>query len=173
MLLACESIVFSLTPCPNVHREKLYVNGAYRHQARRSYPARQTENSNSSATPPGLRDDLQNDSSIPVHDAPPKARYSMPAYDSVEVPRLVRTPWELERYKRNSDRSSWRRSTMEPALSPHIFKRLPREVYDCVIEKLEQLHLDQDASCASCFMKDLYSLSLTSRVWDRAVTLKM
>lgn len=87
-----------------------------------------------------------------------------------EVPHLTRTPWEVERYKRHSTR---RHSGPEAGLSTRVFKKLPREVYDCIVVQLEQIHLQQEQACPSCYLKDLYSLSLTSRAWDRAATLQI
>jgi hypothetical protein len=87
----------------------------------------------------------------------------------LEVPRLTQTPWERERYKK---KSSWRRSKPEYVFPAGIFKRLPREVYDCITDQLEQLHIEKDQSCA-CYLNDLFNLSLTSRAWDRAATSKL
>lgn len=92
------------------------------------------------------------------------------AYDSYAIPHLTRTPWEVERHKRNS---VWRRTKSEYQFPQHTFKKLPREVYDCVVAQLEQLHFAQDQPCPSCYLKDLFNLSLTSRAWDRAATLQM
>lgn len=86
-----------------------------------------------------------------------------------EVPRLTQTPWERERYKKNSP---WRRSKSEYIFPAEIFKRLPREVYDCVVDQLEQLYIEKDQSCP-CYLNDLFNLSLTSRAWDRAATFKL
>ncbi|KAF2133530.1 hypothetical protein P153DRAFT_282090 [Dothidotthia symphoricarpi CBS 119687] len=52
----------------------------------------------------------------------------------------------------------------------HTFQNLPREVYDCIIAQLEQIHLGQTQTCRSCYLKDLYGLSLTSRSWSKAAT---
>ncbi|KAF2633676.1 hypothetical protein BU25DRAFT_10778 [Macroventuria anomochaeta] len=87
-----------------------------------------------------------------------------------DVPLLTKTPWEVERYKRNS---TWRRSGLQAEFPAHIFKTLPREVYNCIVAQLEQIHLQQDQACPSCYLHDLHSLSLTSRAWDRAATLQM
>ncbi|KAH7139374.1 hypothetical protein B0J11DRAFT_41871 [Dendryphion nanum] len=62
---------------------------------------------------------------------------------------------------------------MEPFFPSNMFKRLPREVYDCILKHLEQTHLEDNESCRSCYLKDLHSLSLTSRSWDRAATLQL
>lgn len=89
-----------------------------------------------------------------------------------DIPHLTKTPWELDRHKKNS---VWRRTRMEHEnpFPPSVFKKLPREVYDCIVEQLEQLHLGEEQSCQSCYLRDLCSLSLTSRAWDRAATLQM
>ncbi|KAF1978625.1 hypothetical protein BU23DRAFT_595770 [Bimuria novae-zelandiae CBS 107.79] len=92
------------------------------------------------------------------------------AYDGYEIPRLTKTPWELERYKRNS---LWKRTPNDARLPQHVFKTLPREVYDCILEQLELIHLGQHQPCPSCYLKDLCSLSLTSRAWARSTTLQM
>jgi hypothetical protein len=93
-----------------------------------------------------------------------------PAHAIYEIPRLTKTPWEMERYKRNS---IWRRTPNETLFPRRVFEQLPREVYDCVLTQLELIHLSQNQPCPACYMKDLHSLSLTSRAWDRAATLHM
>lgn len=100
--------------------------------------------------------------------APSWSNYWKPQDD--DVPHLTKTPWEIERYKRNS---TWRRSGPEREFPARIFQILPREIYDCVAAQLEALHLQQDRVCLACYLKDLHSLSLTSRAWDRAATLQM
>ena len=51
-----------------------------------------------------------------------------------------------------------------------IFKRISQEVYDCILEQLQDLHSDRlSPSCATCYMRDLVALQLTSRSWDKAV----
>ncbi|KAF2111691.1 hypothetical protein BDV96DRAFT_498801 [Lophiotrema nucula] len=89
-----------------------------------------------------------------------------------EIPHLTKTPWELDRNKRNS---IWRRTKLEHenVFPTHFFKKLPREVYDCIVGQLEQLHFESDQSCPSCYLRDMHSLMLTSRAWDRAATLQM
>jgi len=63
------------------------------------------------------------------------------------------------------------RSTKPPI---PMFKRLPQEIYDCILEQLKVLHSNPlSASCATCYLRDLYSLALTSRAWDRAVRIKL
>ena len=51
-----------------------------------------------------------------------------------------------------------------------IFQRIPQGVYDCILDQLQELHADQlSPSCATCYMRDLVALQLTSRSWDKAV----
>ena len=59
------------------------------------------------------------------------------------------------------------RSTQAPQ---PVVKRLPQEIYACIIQQLRVVHSEQYIqSCATCYMRDLYNLALTSRAWDRAV----
>jgi hypothetical protein len=78
-------------------------------------------------------------------------------------PHLIKTPWELERHKKHKPSKS-----VERELSAAIFEDMPREVYECIITQLEQLHLHQDDQCPACYLKDLHGLSLVSRAWDKA-----
>jgi hypothetical protein len=92
------------------------------------------------------------------------------AYGTYEVPCLTKTPWEAERHRRNS---VWNRTSHEARLSHRVFKNLPREVYDCILEWLELQHFGNQQYCPSCHLRDLCSLSLTSRAWDRAATIQL
>ncbi|KZF19749.1 hypothetical protein L228DRAFT_285686 [Xylona heveae TC161] len=50
-----------------------------------------------------------------------------------------------------------------------VFKKLPPEVYERILAQLKVLHLGTSSStCSTCYLRDLYSLSLTSRMWERA-----
>lgn len=52
--------------------------------------------------------------------------------------------------------------------------RLPSEVYDCILDQLQLLHTTPYAEgCTTCYMRDLYSLTLTSRVWEKAARSKL
>lgn len=63
------------------------------------------------------------------------------------------------------------RSTNPP---PPLFKRLPPAIYECIMQHLSTLHLSvSSTSCATCYMRDLCSLALTSRAWDRAVRTRL
>lgn len=55
-----------------------------------------------------------------------------------------------------------------------IFKALPPEVYDCILQQLRVLHeTPESQSCQTCHVRDLCSLSLTSRAWDKAVVKRL
>lgn len=63
------------------------------------------------------------------------------------------------------------RSTIPP---PPLFKRLPPAIYECILQHLRTVHLSvSSTSCATCYMRDLCSLALTSRAWDRAVRTRL
>ncbi|XP_014555041.1 hypothetical protein COCVIDRAFT_103430 [Bipolaris victoriae FI3] len=55
----------------------------------------------------------------------------------------------------------------------YFHKSLPREVYDCIVAQLGPIHMDQEGACATCYLKDLHSLSLTSRAWGKAASAAM
>ncbi|PGH04079.1 hypothetical protein GX51_03750 [Blastomyces parvus] len=51
---------------------------------------------------------------------------------------------------------------------------LPQEVYECIISHLQYSHLAPNGEgCITCYMRDLYSLALTSRAWEKAVRGKL
>ena len=53
---------------------------------------------------------------------------------------------------------------------PPVFKYLPTEIYDCILQQLRVVHTRPNTeSCATCYTRDLCNLALTSRAWDRAV----
>ncbi|KAF7588300.1 hypothetical protein BBP40_005925 [Aspergillus hancockii] len=53
-------------------------------------------------------------------------------------------------------------------------KRLPQEVLDNVLTQLEGLHTGSNQQgCLSCYQRDLHALSLTCRLWERAVRPKL
>lgn len=87
-----------------------------------------------------------------------------------DVPRLTKTPWEEGRHKRNS---TLRQSKTETQFPARIFQQLPREIYNCIVVQLEALHLQLNQACSACYLRDLHSLSLTSRAWDRATVMQM
>lgn len=52
--------------------------------------------------------------------------------------------------------------------------RLPDEVYECILSHLWSLHISScTEGCLTCYMRDLYSLSLTDRAWEKAVRGKL
>ncbi|KAJ9649531.1 hypothetical protein H2199_000307 [Coniosporium tulheliwenetii] len=84
------------------------------------------------------------------------------------VPTLTRTPWELERNKRPWSQHS-RRSRPASVLSARVFRELPSEIYSCISQQLEALHFQSPVnSCATCYLRDLQNLALTSRAWEKA-----
>lgn len=103
------------------------------------------------------------------HSASQPARAAVSTF-SYEIPRLTKTPWELERSKRTS---IWRRSRVEHAFPVMVFKKLPREVYDCIVQQLEHLHMNREQQSPGAYLRDLYNLTLTSRTWNRAARLQM
>ena len=57
---------------------------------------------------------------------------------------------------------------------PPTFTNLPPEIYECIIQQLRYSHFEPSSqSCATCYARDLYSLALTSRGWDRAVRIQL
>lgn len=55
------------------------------------------------------------------------------------------------------------------AIQPNeLFSTLPEEVLHVITDRLKDLHLSLDSdSCATCWMRDLCSLSLSSRRWSK------
>ncbi|KAL9096655.1 MAG: hypothetical protein Q9165_001143 [Trypethelium subeluteriae] len=48
-------------------------------------------------------------------------------------------------------------------------RNLPEEVYQCIAQQLESAHKNKESElCSACYMKDLCSLSLTSRKWQKS-----
>ncbi|TQV98462.1 F-box domain-containing protein [Cordyceps javanica] len=66
---------------------------------------------------------------------------------------------------------------IEQRLSPEpdeLFGTLPGEVLEVVLEWLKELHLDPEStSCATCWARDLCSLSLASRKWSEVARLSL
>lgn len=101
-------------------------------------------------------------------------RSSVTSYSSISsngssldiVPTLTKTPWELDRYKRHTIA---RRTRPIGLLPPHFFQKLPREIYDCILQQLQSVHFDDTPqACPSCYLRDVRNLALTSRAWDKA-----
>ncbi|KAF2813712.1 uncharacterized protein BDZ99DRAFT_553569 [Mytilinidion resinicola] len=94
-------------------------------------------------------------------------------YDFDTIPTITKTAWELDRYRRPSvtQRS---RSTEETAPRTNLFEKLPREIYDCILQELELLHFQPGKHvCPSCYLRDVSNLALTSRAWDKAARAKL
>ncbi|KAF2500257.1 hypothetical protein BU16DRAFT_241425 [Lophium mytilinum] len=94
-------------------------------------------------------------------------------YDFDTIPTITKTPWELDRYKRPS---TTQRSKPTEGTSPatNSFEKLPREIYDCILQELELLHFQPGKHvCPSCYLRDVSNLALTSRAWDKAARAKL
>ena len=89
-------------------------------------------------------------------------------YNFDTVPKLTKTPWELSRSRGPfTARSGTSRSPdqLEP-LPAHIFENMPDEIYKCIVQQLETVHKTKSMDlCPACFMRDLFSLCLTSKPW--------
>jgi hypothetical protein len=79
-------------------------------------------------------------------------------------------------------------SPTSPQFSYHLFKnpspspkptepavkQLPSRVYECILNQLQSLHDGSyQSGCVTCFQRDLHSLALTSRAWEKAVRSKL
>lgn len=73
----------------------------------------------------------------------------------------------------HSNSTSQMRAQRKPP--PRVyFQNLPPEVYDCILQQLRVSHEDPWLqSCQTCYMRDLCSLSMTSRAWDKAVVKRL
>ncbi|KAJ6093025.1 hypothetical protein N7486_008314 [Penicillium sp. IBT 16267x] len=55
-----------------------------------------------------------------------------------------------------------------------VQRRVPREVYDVIIDNLESLHkAPHQTGCTTCYQRDLHALSLTCRSWEKAVRARL
>ncbi|QDS75556.1 hypothetical protein FKW77_005734 [Venturia effusa] len=83
-----------------------------------------------------------------------------------DKPRLVSTPWDAERSTRSHVQLLQR--TTSRTFPSRFFEKLPDEVYQCIVAQLEKSYFsDNFGTCITCYMKDLHSLTLTSRGWER------
>lgn len=81
-----------------------------------------------------------------------------------DVPKLVKTPWETERWSKSHIPRSRRPASRN--FPSRFFEQLPDEVYQCIVAQLEASYFnDENGTCTTCYMKDLHSLTLTSRDW--------
>ncbi len=75
-----------------------------------------------------------------------------------------------------SQPSSYSLKTKARAKASHhvVFRALPPEVYDCILLQLRVVHETPGSqSCQTCYLRDLCSLSLTSRAWDKVVVKRL
>ncbi|KAF1920841.1 hypothetical protein BDU57DRAFT_509307 [Ampelomyces quisqualis] len=89
-------------------------------------------------------------------------------YLGCQEPHLTKTSWDLERHMMQKPPE-----IIQPKLPVRLFNGLPREVYECIITQLEHMHLAQGQPCPACHLRDLHSLCLVSRAWDKAITPRM
>jgi hypothetical protein len=84
-----------------------------------------------------------------------------------DIPKLVKTPWEAERSSKSHIPRSRRPASRN--FPSRFFENLPDEVYHCILAQLEECYFDDRfGTCTACYMKDLHSLTLTSRNWERS-----
>lgn len=89
-----------------------------------------------------------------------------------DIPKLVKTPWEAERSTKPYVQRSRRPATRN--FPSRFFEKLPDEVYQCIVAQLEESYFsDRFGTCTTCYMKDLHSLTLTSRGWERSSRRKL
>ena len=103
-------------------------------------------------------------------------RSSISSYESFMTAQSINSTYQVHPGFLPSQRSSYTtqqklRSTAPP---PPVFQRLPPEVYDCILQQLRNFHENPSAlSCQTCYLRDLCSLALTSRAWDKAVRVRL
>lgn len=97
-----------------------------------------------------------------------------------QVESFEKLPWEMQGQPEHPlstfAPSGSLRSHSKPqnVVQPRIFQKLPREVYACIVQQLEVLHFGRGTqSCTTCYLRDLHSLALTSRAWDKAARNKL
>lgn len=76
----------------------------------------------------------------------------------------------------SSQRSSFvNRQKLRSTNPPHpVFQHLPLEIYEYVLSQLSNFHNSQSStSCQTCYVRDLCSLALTNRTWDRVVRARL
>jgi hypothetical protein len=56
----------------------------------------------------------------------------------------------------------------KPSLPSHVFKNLPREIYACIAKQVAMSQAYSEC-CRSCVLRDICSLALTSRAWEKVV----
>ena len=144
------------------------ANPPGRYDAPRPCTAAQVENRNSMSSVASSRYQRSSRESMSSKRSSVASYSSISSYGSnfETAPAFVKTPWELERYKRHSIP---RRTRPVGLLPPHVFQELPREIYDCILQQLQFLHFDAASQvCPSCYLRDVRNLGLTSRAWGKA-----
>ena len=59
-------------------------------------------------------------------------------------------------------------------LAARVFRNLPISIYENIARQLKAIHTGPlSQSCHTCYLRDLCSLSLTSRAWDKVVVRKL
>ena len=103
-------------------------------------------------------------------------RTSISSYESFMTAQSVKSTYQASTGLLPSQRSSYttQQRLRSTAPSPPVFQRLPLEIYDCVLRKLREFHENPASlSCQTCYLRDLCSLALTSRAWDKAVRFRL
>jgi hypothetical protein len=89
---------------------------------------------------------------------------------SVASPTTPKSP-SYRLFKQSSFPVSQPPNPLEPAVG-----RLPASVYACILDQLQTLHegpASHQFGCVTCYQRDLHSLALTNRSWERAVRSKL
>ncbi|OLN88814.1 hypothetical protein CCHL11_01927 [Colletotrichum chlorophyti] len=77
-----------------------------------------------------------------------------------------RTSFESRDFNYMNQRPSQVTTFRKKARPGEIFAKLPGEVLELILDELKKMHLEKGSdSCATCWMRDLCSISLTSRKW--------
>ena len=103
---------------------------------------------------------------------PETRRSSVSSYASYASQNSIYSQAHTTATSMGSRRSSFTTQLKARSTQPlaQVFKGLPPSIYDCILQQLKILHNEQYMqSCATCYQRDLHSLALTSRAWDRAV----
>ena len=144
------------------------ANPPGRYDAPRPCTAAQVEHRNSMSSVASSRYTRSSGDSMSSERSSVASYISISSYGSnfETAPMLVKTPWEVERYKRHSIP---RRTRPVGLLPPYVFQELPREIYDCILQQLQFLHFNAASQvCPSCYLRDVHNLRLASRAWDKA-----
>ena len=103
-------------------------------------------------------------------------RSSISSYESFMTAQSINSTYQANAALLPSQRPSYttQRRLRSTAPPPPVFQRLPSEIYDCILRKLREFHENPSSlSCQTCYLRDLCSLALTSRAWDKAVRVRL